>query len=817
MFGFIFVSYKTQQKGLAMSFKFFPIILLLLTLSYAENVIDFSNTIIVTPETMGTLENKAVEVFKEEVKKRTAINLKVVNKISGYTEPLIIFSTKSNLNSINNLPKISITDRKEGFQLILHNEKRPMILVIGADSRGLFYGMGKLLRILSMEKNRIVAPDTINFNTSPQYAIRGHQLGYRAKTNAYDAWSTKQMDQYIRELAIFGANSIEIMPPKTDDDPQSSHMIISPMEMMMKQSEIADSYDMDVWIWYPNMGKDYSHPDSLKKELKERKFVFSKLKRVNAVFVPGGDPGDLHPDILFPWLKQMAKVLNKYHPTAKIWVSPQAFRPTKDWLNSFYAHVNSKYPWFGGVVFGPWIKTPLKEIREIVIPSIPIRRYPDITHTISCQYPVTDWDLAFVTTLGRECYNPRPLKEKLIHNALDEYADGSISYSEGINDDVNKFIWLSQDWDPNTSAINVMREYGRFFMAPAIAEDIAQGFIALEKNWEGPLISNSNIEITLMQWKTMEKNNPFLKENYRFKMGLMRAYYDAYIKERLVYETVLEKFAMDKLRNIAVNRIDDTINESRSILIKKQNNPIASQYKIRCWEIADFLYQKIGSQTSVKKYGAARGRGDFMDYIDKPLNDVVWYLSQFEKIEKSKNPSEKLNIIEHLLNRTNPSAGGFYFNLGSTTQLQQLNGYPCWKEDPGSLLSPRVSFGVGLYGEKWRYTSLTKGFEGSATPLAWMNQVTTLYQTPLNFTIESLDPEAEYILRVAYTGRFRSKISLTADGQYPIHNILQTGKNPIWEFPIPKKATRDGVLKLSWKADKGERGVQVAELWLIKK
>ena len=39
----------------------------------------------------------------------------------------------------------------------------------------------------------------------------------------------------------------------------------------------------------------------------------------------------------------------------------------------------------------------------------------------------------------------------MIHNALDQYANGSLSYSEGTNDDVNKFIWSDQDWNPETT------------------------------------------------------------------------------------------------------------------------------------------------------------------------------------------------------------------------------------------------------------------------------------------------------------------------------------------------------------------------------
>ena len=53
--------------------------------------------------------------------------------------------------------------------------------------------------------------------TAPAYKVRGQQLGYRPKTNAYDAWSVPMWEQYIRELAIFGNNTIELIPPRSDD------------------------------------------------------------------------------------------------------------------------------------------------------------------------------------------------------------------------------------------------------------------------------------------------------------------------------------------------------------------------------------------------------------------------------------------------------------------------------------------------------------------------------------------------------------------------------------------------------------------------
>jgi len=216
----------------------------------------------------------------------------------------------------------------------------------------------------------------------------------------------------------------------------------------------------------------------------------------------------------------------------------------------------------------------------------------------------------------------------------------------------------------------------------------------------------------------------------------------------------------------------------------------------------------------VKKHKAKPGRGDFMDYIDAPLNNAIWLLSQFERIRKITDEQARLASIDALLNRNNPGPGGFYDNLGQSIDTPRLADYPVWEEDPGSLQSPRVSFGAGLKGREWVHTVQAKGFDGNAIPLAWMNQITTLYETPLNIVYENLDPHASYILKVAYTGRFQSRIQLTANDNFQIHEMIKTGTTPVKKFPIPEEATRDGKLKLTWKCAEGERGAQLAEIWL---
>ena len=88
---------------------------------------------------------------------------------------------------------------------------------------------------------------------------------------------------------------------------------------------------------------------------------------------------------------------------------------------------------------------------EAAIPKqYPIRDYPDITHSLRCQYPVPDWDVAYALTEGpRSRSIPGPSAKATIFHAFADSSVGFITYSEGCNDDVNKIVWSSLGWDPD--------------------------------------------------------------------------------------------------------------------------------------------------------------------------------------------------------------------------------------------------------------------------------------------------------------------------------------------------------------------------------
>ncbi|MHC4239895.1 MAG: hypothetical protein ACYSUC_09105, partial [Planctomycetota bacterium] len=457
----------------------------------------------------------------------------------------------------------------------------------------------------------------------------------------------------------FGLNAVEIVPPITDDLPDSAVMPLKPMDMMIAQSKLADDYGLEVWIWYPAMefrGKkrEKISPELMELAIKNRDDVLSKLPRVDAVFVPSGDPGEVHPRYLFPHMKELKKVLNKYHPNAQIWSSVQNYDDepaTMGWIKAFYGWLNSdKVDWFDGVVFGPATEVSLQDMRRDVPKRFPIRRYPDITHSKSCQYEVDDWDNALESTLGREPINPRPRAFAKIFRDLEQYAIGFISYSEGCNDDLNKVVWSCLGWDPQMKVDDILVEYSRYFISERYEEAFAMGLLGLEWNWRGRLKDNDGVFETLKLFQAMENNaTPQDKLNWRFQQGLYRAYYDAYIKMRLEYEEALEKETLVILKTAEWVGSAKALDRAEAMLNKAEDYRLNSELRARVFELAEALFQSIGMQTSVPRYRAKQiSRGANLDMIDIPFNHSLSLKAAFADVRKMDSEQERLSEIARI-------------------------------------------------------------------------------------------------------------------------------------------------------------------------
>lgn len=756
------------------------------------------------------VEKKAVQMFVEEVQKRTGLTLQEAPGAPADQTPVIVVATRARLpafaQQLGALPGEDQAAAVDGYVLRVDTQARPAptVLAIGNDPRGTVFAVGRLLRALYMSSGRLEVEVPLDLVEKPMYAIRGHQLGYRPKANSYDKWDVARYEQYIRDLIVFGTSAVELLSPFDPDDSASSNanMPVPPEQMESELSRVLASYGLDVWLWLPVRRRDVVDPERRRAGLEARREVFRRYVKIDHLIIPAGDPGDTPPQELMPYLQELAVVLRQVHPKAGIWLTNQGMEV--DELPWFYTYIQTERPaWLTGVCYGPWARDTIEHTRAAVPSQYPLRDYPDVTHTVRCQYPVPQWDQAFALTLNREPINPRPMGEAHIHNVTAPHTVGAITYSDGCNDDVNKMIWSLTGWNPEADIRQALIEYGRYFVGPDFAVGVADGLLALENNWKGSLLANEGVDQTLAHWRAMEQRAPAsVLANWRLQQGLFRAYYDAYIRKRLIYETELEKQARQALRQDRQKGANAAMEEARAILARADTQKVAPELRARIEQLAGDLYDSIGMQLSVPKYAASgEERGAVLDTMDSWLNDRQWLNSEFDRLKQAPSDAAKLAGIDRVLNWEDPGPGGFYDDLGYGAAGKQphLVLAPGWETDPGFVLSAQDEHGGPREGR-----------------LAWRQQAQALYDAPLRLHYEGLDPNATYKMRLVYAGRFNAVMRLVADGKYEIHAAVGP-QSPIapQEFPIPKAASADGKLDLAWTRVSG-RGPQVAEIWLLK-
>ena len=113
-----------------------------------------------------------------------------------------------------------------------------------------------------------------------------------------------------------------------------------------------------------------------------------------------------------------------------------------------------------------------------------------------------------------------------------------------------------------------------------------------------------------------------------------------------------------------------------------------------------------------------------------------------------------------------------------------------YEEDPQRLKSTMTGFG---YRADWR--------------LSWMTHAESFWDTPLQMRYTSLDPSAQYRIRIVYAGdvfSMNTLIRLVANDKYEVHPPIRKASpiKPV-EFDVPAEATRGGELTLTFARRRG--------------
>ncbi|MDR1464875.1 MAG: hypothetical protein LBJ11_06205 [Oscillospiraceae bacterium] len=682
---------------------------------------------------------------------------------------------------------------KDSFALTLTGQT---LTVTAQNRRGLLYGVGRFLRKTEIRDSAVFLVADITGDYAPAKPIRGHQLGYRGNNNTYDKWTPAQYARYYLDMMYFGTNVCEHVPDEHHN--RSPLMAYEPNELLILAAAEADALDLDIGLWYPN--DTHQPPDEA---LAEHERVFRSLPRLDAVFIPGSDPGDLPPDELFSRMTLYSRQLKAAHPRATMWVSAQMPHNAPSWPAEFLRRLQAEPEGLDGVIIGPNHAFGVEELRRACPARYRYRLYPDITHNVRCEYPVhydrDDWHFALASTLSRESVNPRPQEFQALHRATRSFLSGSVSYSEGVNDDLNKMIWGDLDYfGDGISLRESVLDYARLFFWPLPAETVADGLFLFEQSWIGDPAENPAIGTAWRLWEGLAEDFPSQMDNWRFVLHLFRARCDEVVRRRRRWELELLDEAAPLLRRGETAAAKDLLSQ-----------PFPADYQAlrgSLFDLARRLYDQIGIQLDVEHFGGESWeRGCTLDTIDRPVTDRAWLLGQIAKAE-ALPPAEGAALLLRSLDRNLVQPDECYFSFAA-------HGWP--------PLGPRQEgeFYLNFQGDR-------PANDGSLP--------TCLLQVYDHFTFRArlggFAAGVPYRLRVTWFGTGNAQAAdfvFTANGREiyrgkpyggeadPAFDAEQLGKNyHSASYLLPPEVFENGCLALVFSEPRA--GVMLSEFWITK-
>ncbi len=641
----------------------------------------------------------------------------------------------------------------EGYSLrVRHGSDGCVVVEVKASTdRGVLFGIGRLLREMKLdfsityasELTTLVALRTdLSIVSRPKYEMRQHQVAYRPKTNSYDSFTPEMMRQEVLDLALFGTNGIEMIPPGIDDAMQSPNFTVPWLEMLNIVSTWCDQLDIRVSVWYPAFFKKYETREEISTAEEHWRTVFSAMPRLDVLFVPGGDPGGRPAEELFKVVElQAAFARAHFFPELEVWVSSQYGLSTsidlgltepwvplvqeQQWMDVVrQEHTRS---FLNGVVYGPWSCVPISEFRAQIPKEIPLRNYPDLCHVQTAEMPVYGWDLSFACTNGRESINPRPREMANIIKSQAKHTIGCGCYSEGVNDDVNKYVWTCLHWGEDVSGPlagasmesqldAAMSHYVGFLMEQTRnVEMVVQGIYALESNWKGDLFrSTSVVESQRIFTELQSRIVPRHRRNWRLNMMLFRANYDALLYTRLCQSFAAEAQAVATV--VSSGSSVDALTKACEHLAVPYSEPAMTQSSFnspstpnplnitllsgapsvthlygQLMALAATLYHQIGYQLSVGYGGQHRQRGAYFDMVWSPIGDVVYLNRVFKSIQDAVTHHDSPSLDETqraLVERFTVSLNEHSGIANKTTLWYASFGDPGANELPGTRSPP---------------------------------------------------------------------------------------------------------------------------------
>jgi hypothetical protein len=432
------------------------------------------------------------------------------------------------------------------------------IRIIGNDTRGALYGVGKFLHT-SFYGSEGFSPSSWRGVSVPKMPVRGMYLATHMD-NYYHAAPIEEMTRYMEDLSLWGVNSFlvwfDLEPYNGINDPTAQKHIDRLRTLLKMAKELgfnvslgcianggykngpvelrADSSTVDHAHYHTKMGQRIynmgpelcpSKPGVMEMELSycEEKFAAFKDIGLDYWFITPYDNGGCTCAKCAPWgangylrmAEPMAKAYKKAFPKGKVILSTWYFDrwAIGEW-DGLTAKFNAEKPdWVDYIMADNFEEYPRYPLDHGVPGGLPLLNFPDIS-----MYGQSPW--------GGYGANPHPGRLQQRWDETKKKLSGGFPYSEGIYEDVNKVICARFWWDPDRTAIESIKEYAAFEFSPEVADDVAKVAQIFEQNHERDKVGSSAVEAARLIEQIDAKLSPRVKNAWRWRLFCIRAAID---------------------------------------------------------------------------------------------------------------------------------------------------------------------------------------------------------------------------------------------------------------------------------------------------
>ena len=422
------------------------------------------------------------------------------------------------------------------------------VRIIGNDARGLLYGVGKFLHSSRYDRGGFT-PGVWRGTSVPQGSYRA-LVATTHFMNFYEAAPIEEVQAYIEDVALWGANAVIVGLPTWDfkgfDDPGARRSLDHSRRIL----QAAKASGLQVGLGQcPNQGfadapqeiRASGFPDGLGRRgffgvnicpskpagheylLKLYGRLFDEFKDIGLDYVgcwpydeggcgctncwPWGARGfpKLSRDVVlaararFPSVKSVLSTWCYDTPPAGEWLGLAKFLETdKSWLDYILADSHTDFP-----------RYPLD---QGVPGGLPLVNFPEIS-----MYGRTPW--------GGYGANPMPARLEHLWQETEGKLAGGGPYSEGVYEDMNEVICLQLYWQKSRTTEEIVKEYLAFEYSPDEVDELWEAVRLLEATWlqRGP---ESTRAFALLQ-KAEARLTPQAKAAWRWRILYLRGLIDS--------------------------------------------------------------------------------------------------------------------------------------------------------------------------------------------------------------------------------------------------------------------------------------------------